>query len=86
MIDTIARLSLLAAVFILLTAGADAQSPGDQSLCAKSKDPVLCMCAVTNGGRFVQIPGSTRPRLAIDSEADAERFRACMARKGRAKG
>lgn len=86
MIDTVARLLLLAAVFAVLTAGADAQSPGDQRLCAKSKDPVLCMCAMANGGRWEHLPGRTRPLLAIDSEADAARFRACMARKGRAKG
>ena len=87
MLSHIARLALAAAVVMLLAPSADAQSRLQrlQQACAKTKDPVKCVCMFRSGARFYHRPGG-RPGIGIDTMANVDRYIACMRRSGRANG
>lgn len=85
MLATVAKLALAAAVLALLAPNAAAQSKRLQQLCAKTGDPVQCICIISNGARVYHRPGGS-PVVGIDSTANFDRYIACMRRNGRSTG
>jgi hypothetical protein len=85
MLAAAAKLALAAAVLLLLTPNAGAQSQKIQQLCATSKDRVRCTCILQNGGFVHRRPGGG-VALVMDSMANIDRYIACMQRNGRPNG
>ena len=84
MLTTAIKLALVTTVLALVATGADAQRVHPK--CTKAKDRVKCTCWVESGGYIWRVPGAERPRAAIDSMEDVDRYIAFMRRNGRPNG